>query len=606
MNMRKIIVVLFVLIFISLSCKVYCQTRVGNITKNSISKQIDDYFERNMALLDPIEGVWHLEIIVKAWNNYRTFPEQKIFDKYIVLVKDGTRYKDLYSDNYITKKGTNVYLYHYYITDPKGRSIMITSTFTFSDLMAFSVSCDLPLEADMVGSRGQHILNFNKHYPTREDYIKSIAIPSDKIRKSNEWSGSGFALNNGYVVTNYHVIDGAKSIEVHGVNGNASSNYTATVVATDKKNDLAIVQITDPRFKGFGTIPYAIKKQIADVGEDIWVLGYPLTQILGNEIKLTTGVVSSRSGYQGDVATYQISAPVQPGNSGGPMFDSKGNLVGIVNSGVPGAENVGYAIKTLYLVNLADRFASARVLPSTNSISGLSRPDQIKNIKNYVFLLKCSSNSSNHSSSSNSELGKGRNSVTSQRSSSSNISTPIIIRDFSMRVNDMVQLKTGNLVATKWESEDETIAKINSNGVVFGRSEGRVRIWAHLENGRVSLFNVTISNLASSIDSKIASMKSYAKTISSDSVELQDSIELQETKKISGIVRSSQQEALMGVMITVEGKNELSVTKSNGQFSIQASVGDTLVFSNSGYNPISVKVKTNQMLEVIMTKEVDK
>ena len=352
--MRNYISILYVLILLSLSGNVHCQTRVGSITKNSTSKQIDDYFERNIALLDPIEGVWHLEIIVKAWNNYRTFPDQKIFDEYIVLVKDGTRYKDLYSDNYITKKGTNVYLYHYYITDPKGKSIMITSTFTFSDLMAFSVSCDLPLEADMVGSRGQHILNFNKHYPTEEDYVKAISIGIGKEDENpTEWSGSGFALNNGYIATNYHVVKDAKSIEVYGVNGNSSRNYSATVVATDKNNDLAIIQITDTQFKGFGTVPYAIKNQMAEVGEDIWVLGYPLTQILGNEIKLTTGVVSSRSGFQGDVSTYQISAPVQPGNSGGPMFDSKGNIVGIVNAGVPGADNVGYAIKTSYLMNLA-------------------------------------------------------------------------------------------------------------------------------------------------------------------------------------------------------------------------------------------------------------
>ena len=64
----------------------------------------------------------------------------------------------------------------------------------------------------------------------------------------------------------------------------------------------------------------------SEVGEEVFVLGYPLTATMGDEIKLTTGVISSKSGFQGDISQYQISAPVQPGNSGGPLFDSKGNI----------------------------------------------------------------------------------------------------------------------------------------------------------------------------------------------------------------------------------------------------------------------------------------
>lgn len=99
-----------------------------------------------------------------------------------------------------------------------------------------------------------------------------------------------------------------------------STGFVAEVVATDKTNNLAIIKITDRNFNVFGTVPYTVKNQVLDVEENIWVLGYPLTQYLGNEIKLTNDLVSSKSGYQGDVATYQISAPVQPGNSGGPIF----------------------------------------------------------------------------------------------------------------------------------------------------------------------------------------------------------------------------------------------------------------------------------------------
>ncbi len=74
---------------------------------------------------------------------------------------------------------------------------------------------------------------------------------------------------------------------------------------------------------------------------------------MGNEIKFTDGKISSKSGFQGDITTYQISVPIQPGNSGGPLFDEKGNLVGITSSGVNKqlADNANYAIKTSYLVS---------------------------------------------------------------------------------------------------------------------------------------------------------------------------------------------------------------------------------------------------------------
>ena len=84
----------------------------------------------------------------------------------------------------------------------------------------------------------------------------------------------------------------------------------------DLTNDL-ILKIEDNQFSGFGTIPYGVSSKMADVGESIFVLGYPLTQTMGDEIKLTDGLISSRTGFQGDIANYQMSAPVQPENSGG-------------------------------------------------------------------------------------------------------------------------------------------------------------------------------------------------------------------------------------------------------------------------------------------------
>ena len=128
---------------------------------------------------------------------------------------------------------------------------------------------------------------------------------------------------------------------------------------------------------------------MAEVGENIFVLGYPLAQLMGNEIKLTNGIISSRSGYQGDISTYQMSAPVQPGNSGGPMFDDKGNVIGIVNAGIPGAENVGYAIKTSYLKNLVENVTSNNILPNNNQIESMSLPQKVAKVRDFVFFIMC-------------------------------------------------------------------------------------------------------------------------------------------------------------------------------------------------------------------------
>lgn len=204
-----------------------------------------------------------------------------------------------------------------------------------------------------------------------------------------EWGGTGFALKDGYVVTNYHVVEDADLISIHGIKGNFQSDYEAEVIAIDKHNDIALLKITSDSFSGFGNIPYSVNTTTSEVGEEIFVLGYPLTSTMGNEIKLTTGVVSSKTGFQGDVSLYQISAPVQPGNSGGPLFDSRGNLIGIVSSRHQGAENVGYAVKTAYLRNLLESCASASLLPSNNQGSNLPLTEKVKNVKDFIFMIKC-------------------------------------------------------------------------------------------------------------------------------------------------------------------------------------------------------------------------
>jgi hypothetical protein len=231
-----------------------------------------------------------------------------------------------------------------------------------------------------------------KIFPTKSDIAQAIKESGSKTDNSPS-SGTGFAISSsGLIATNYHVIEGAKSIMVKGVNQDFNVSYKASVVVTDPKNDLAIIKIDDSRFKEFNTLPFLLRKNTADVGESIFVLGFPLTATMGEEVKLTNGIISSRTGYEGDISMYQISAPVQPGNSGGPLFDNQGNIIGIVSAKHLQTENVAYAIKINYLLNLTDLVSPEPSLPISNTISQKTFPEKVKILSNYVFIILLNEN----------------------------------------------------------------------------------------------------------------------------------------------------------------------------------------------------------------------
>ncbi|MDE6865016.1 MAG: trypsin-like peptidase domain-containing protein [Alistipes sp.] len=108
---------------------------------------------------------------------------------------------------------------------------------------------------------------------------------------------------------------------------------------------------------------------------------------VGQEVKVTDGLISSKTGYENDIVTYQISAPIQPGSSGGPLFNKNGNLIGLTNAGIPDAQNVGYAIKASYLKILVDMAPVPIKMPANNTISHLPLTQQIKKLSPYVVLI---------------------------------------------------------------------------------------------------------------------------------------------------------------------------------------------------------------------------
>lgn len=220
-------------------------------------------------------------------------------------------------------------------------------------------------------------------------------LPTDK-RDPDAWkgNGSGFFLNsNGYIATNYHVVEGTTTLQANFTRNGKTESYPASIVVTDPQNDLAIIKIDDKSFSGSAPLPYGLMTRTKDTGSEVFAMGYPMADVMGSEVKFTDGKISSKSGIGGDVRVYQISVPIQPGNSGGPLFDMDGNVVGITSSGLNRdyfkSENVNYAIKASYLKNLMEACPEEIILEEKADIhaSSATLTERIKRYEGYVVLI---------------------------------------------------------------------------------------------------------------------------------------------------------------------------------------------------------------------------
>ena len=195
--------------------------------------------------------------------------------------------------------------------------------------------------------------------------------------------GSGLALtSDGYILTSYHVIKDAKKIYI---SNNKYEQLFVEEVFTDKDLDIAVLKVNEEDFKSFGSIPYSFKTALADPGEKVFTLGYPRQEVVYNE-----GSVSSCSGFEGDTMSYQVSIPVNPGNSGGPLFDSQANLVGLISGRNAGAVGASFAIQSQYILEYLKKQQQGNKfsLMSSRNLKGFDRPAQIKKLKDFIFMVK--------------------------------------------------------------------------------------------------------------------------------------------------------------------------------------------------------------------------
>lgn len=140
------------------------------------------------------------------------------------------------------------------------------------------------------------------------------------------FSGTGFIINGqGHILTNYHVIEGASQLTA-SVNGRG---VQLSVVATDRTNDLALLEMTGARPSAQALFR---QEQHVRTGENVVVIGFPHGGTLSTEPTVTTGIISAPTGPADDTRMVQITASVHGGNSGGPLLDSSGSVIGVVNA----------------------------------------------------------------------------------------------------------------------------------------------------------------------------------------------------------------------------------------------------------------------------------
>jgi S1-C subfamily serine protease len=261
----------------------------------------------------------------------------------------------------------------------------LTST---GPVIAALANCVTKVKADGLDKAGDFTKIAAKPQPAPDKQA-----PPAGSKATGAKSGTGFVVSaNGHIVTNNHVIDGCVGDIKGNLTGEAS--MVLRVVSSDANNDLALLQApSTATFKEFARI----RDRSFHSGDSVVAIGFPYHGLLTSDFTVTTGIVCSLSGMRNDTRFLQISAPVQPGNSGGPLFDTTGQIVGVVTAKIPVLriaaatgnipENINFAIKTGALRDFLDN--SVVPYQTAEPKGELKTTDIAGNARAYTMLISC-------------------------------------------------------------------------------------------------------------------------------------------------------------------------------------------------------------------------
>jgi serine protease Do len=214
------------------------------------------------------------------------------------------------------------------------------------------------------------------------------SLTQAKPKLESKFRATGFLIdvNNNYIVTNAHVLN--EAFHQLAVENNEGEVFFAEPVYISRETDLAVLQIQDKDFKKLPPIPYVIKKTESDLGEPVFILGYPKEEIVYGE-----GYVSAKNGFQMDPQFYQLNTLAKEGNSGSPVINKNGELIGVISQKSDQDEGVVFAVKSSNIFDAItemkkiDEYKNIQITAS-QSLKKSDRINQIKKVKDYIFMIK--------------------------------------------------------------------------------------------------------------------------------------------------------------------------------------------------------------------------
>lgn len=270
-----------------------------------------------------------------------------------------------------------------------GRAVLNFDLTSTGPVIAALANCVSKVKADGLDKAG----DFTKVAAKPAVAGDKQGAPPAKPGRTGTFTGTGFVVSpNGHIVTNSHVIDSCTGDIKGNLAGEAA--MVLRVVSSDATNDLALLQaLSTAAFKDFAKI----RDRSMHSGDSVVAIGFPLHGYLSSDLTVTTGIVSSLSGFRNHTGRLQISAAIQAGNSGGPLFDLSGQVAGIVVAKLNAlrmiketgqlTENINFAIKTGALRDFLDN----SVVPyrTAEPKGELKTADIAANARAYTMLISC-------------------------------------------------------------------------------------------------------------------------------------------------------------------------------------------------------------------------
>jgi serine protease Do len=266
---------------------------------------------------------------------------------------------------------------------------LLTSTISYSILTHSAKKTDS--QYNTISREVEHLKKVQAQQQAEQNQIKENINKNTKPApppSDVKYSATGFALtNDGYFVTAYHVLnDGKGAFDSVYIQNQEGQYFKASLYAYNAETDVAILKVEKKNFHfGKGEVPYTFAKDKAGLGEDIFTLGYPKDDLLYSK-----GYISANNGYEGNSIQYTLVLPAGHGQSGSPIIDSKGNILGLLTAIGNKDEAYTYAVSSKALIDLLHNNLPDNTLhlPKVNKLGKMTRQQQIEKMQAYTVSVK--------------------------------------------------------------------------------------------------------------------------------------------------------------------------------------------------------------------------